>query len=251
MIATLTGVLAASLLGSLHCAGMCGPLAAIASSPSAPVQLTHDHAPLRRRLLAELSLATIYNLARLVAYAALGAIAGSLGRVLELGGTLVGVQRVAAIASGLVLIVAGLVVAAQWLGLSKSVFSLPAWLTSKLSRLHAAASRLPAGARAALIGLLSAALPCGWLYAFVTAAAGTAHPLDGSLVMAAFWLGTVPVMTGVGVGIRRLAAPLRRHVPIASAIVMIVAGVACVGWRSWPILSTHAAEPVCPLCHPE
>jgi sulfite exporter TauE/SafE len=251
VIATLSGVLAASLLGSLHCAGMCGPLAAIASAPSAPVQVTREQTPLRRHLAAELSLATIYNLGRLVAYAALGAIAGSLGRVLELGGALVGVQRVAAIVSGLVLILAGLIVAAQWFGLSKSTFSLPSGLTSKLTRIHATASRLPAAVRAAIIGLLSAALPCGWLYAFVTAAAGTAHPLDGALVMTAFWLGTVPVMTSVGVGLRRLAAPLRRHVPIATAIVMIVAGVACVGWRSWPILSRPAAEPTCPLCHPE
>lgn len=251
MIATLSGVLAASLLGSLHCAGMCGPLAAIAAAPSAPVQLTRENAPLRANLLAEFSLATIYNIARLAAYAALGAIAGSIGGVLELGGALVGVQRVAAIVSGTVLIVAGLVVAAQWFGLSKSVFSLPTWLTSRLSHVHAAASRLPAAVRAAMIGVLSAALPCGWLYAFVTAAAGTANPVDGALLMAAFWLGTVPVMTGVGLGVRRLSAPLRRHVPIATAIVMIIAGMACVGWRSWPILSRPAAEPTCPLCHPD
>ncbi|MBE7450024.1 MAG: sulfite exporter TauE/SafE family protein [Kofleriaceae bacterium] len=44
-----------------------------------------------------------------------------------------------------------------------------------------------ARARAALLGLLSAALPCGWLWAFVVVAAGTGSPVGGALVMTAFW----------------------------------------------------------------
>ena len=49
--------------------------------------------------------------------------------------------------------------------------------------------------------------------------------------MAAFWAGTLPVMVGVGVGLQRLAGPLRRHVPTMTAAVLIVVGLVTVMGR--------------------
>ena len=62
--------------------------------------------------------------------------------------------------------------------------------------------------RGAATGLLTTLLPCGWLYAFVITAAGTGNALAGAGLMATFWVGTLPMLTIVGIGVRKLAAPL-------------------------------------------
>jgi sulfite exporter TauE/SafE len=81
------------------------------------------------------------------------------------------------------------------------------------------------------MGLLTAILPCGWLYAFVVTAAGTGGALAGAFVMTAFWLGTLPVMVGLGVGLQALAGPLRRHLPAVSAVAIVVVGLLSVTGR--------------------
>lgn len=81
--------------------GTRGPLAAIALPPPDWGASHCARAVAAPSPPHSLSLATIYNLGRLAAYAALGAIAGSLGRA-RTRRVLVGVQRVAAIVSGLV-----------------------------------------------------------------------------------------------------------------------------------------------------
>jgi sulfite exporter TauE/SafE len=89
-------------------------------------------------------------------------------------------------------------------------------------------------ARAALLGLLSAALPCGWLWAFVVVAAGTGSIVGGALVMATFWLGTVPMMVGLGA----FAAPIVRRIgarlPFVTAAALVALG----------ILALHARVPM-------
>jgi sulfite exporter TauE/SafE len=53
--------------------------------------------------------------------------------------------------------------------------------------------------------------------------------------MAVFWLGTLPVMLGLGVGLVALAGPLRRHVPAVCAVAMIVVGLLAVAGRVRPV----------------
>jgi sulfite exporter TauE/SafE len=87
-----------------------------------------------------------------------------------------------------------------------------------------AAMRVPPIHRAAMVGMLTTLLPCGWLYSFALVAAGTANAADGALVLAAFWLGTLPVMVSLGAGVQTLAGPLRRAVPTVMALVIINLG---------------------------
>ncbi|HSL52590.1 MAG TPA: sulfite exporter TauE/SafE family protein, partial [Candidatus Deferrimicrobiaceae bacterium] len=83
-------VLGASLLGSAHCAGMCGGFVGFYTG-------TTPGGRRRPLLLAHLA----YNGGRLGVYAALGAAAGALGAALDTtGGVLLGIQRTAAIVSG-------------------------------------------------------------------------------------------------------------------------------------------------------
>src|SRR5207249_4065961 len=73
---------------------------------------------------------------------------------------------------------------------------------------HTRAMRHSPPVRAIATGLLTTLIPCGWLYAFVITAAGTGNALNGAALMAVFWIGTLPMMTAIGVGVRWLAAPV-------------------------------------------
>jgi hypothetical protein len=70
MTALVATILTASLVGSLHCVAMCGPLVGL-------------HGGAR-----SLELALIHALGRLTTYAALGAIAGLVGRAVDVAGRL-------------------------------------------------------------------------------------------------------------------------------------------------------------------
>jgi sulfite exporter TauE/SafE len=78
--------------------------------------------------------------------------------------------------------------------------------------------------RAALLGALSAMLPCGWLWVFVASAASTGSPLLGAAQMAVFWLGTLPAFAALGLLAQGAAGALRRYLPAVTGVVLIVFG---------------------------
>lgn len=207
MFALAGTVLVASLAGSLHCAGMCGGLLAFAVAGGG-------------RVAPQLA----YHGGRLASYLALGAASGALGAAIDLGGSAVGVKESAAALAGGLMVAFGVIVLLRWRGVRLPAAPLPAFVREGIGRATRAAARRPPVARAALIGLLTAFLPCGWLYAFVVTAAGTGSVLGGALAMAAFWAGTVPVLAALGAGLQALAGPLRRHLPVATALALVVVG---------------------------
>src|SRR3989339_541403 len=87
-------VLVASLLGSVHCAAMCGPFVCFyATSGASAASWRHDtpsHAA--------------YNLGRLISYVTLGLIAGALGGMLARAGMLAGVGKIAAVTAGVLMV---------------------------------------------------------------------------------------------------------------------------------------------------
>jgi sulfite exporter TauE/SafE len=98
----------------------------------------------------------------------------------------------------------------------------------------------PPIARSGAVGLATALLPCGWLYAFVAVAAGTGSPIRGALAMTLFWSGTLPVMLTLGAGLQRMAGPLRARLPVVTAAVVVVLGLLTIGGR----LQGRDASPV-------
>ena len=222
-------VLLSSLAGSLHCAGMCGGLAAVAAGGEG----TGGRA----------AAIAAYNGGRLLAYVALGALAGAAGRALDLGGALVGVQRLATAAAGALVVGWGALALAQSLGARLPRHRRP----GRAEALVAAALRRAGGGsrarRAATVGVLTGLLPCGWLWAFVVAAAGTGTWGGGAGLMAVFWLGTLPVMAGLGAGALALLGPLRRHAPAVSALALVAMGLfALVGRAPAPPPGPGAVE---------
>ncbi|MCP9874711.1 sulfite exporter TauE/SafE family protein [Synechococcus sp. Cruz CV-v-12] len=230
MIALIGAVFVASLIGSVHCAGMCGAFLtfAVASDPERATSPAGLHAA--------------YNLGRLMTYVALGCVAGAVGMAIDLGGAAVGLQRVAAVVAGGMMLVFGGVAVLRAAGVHVQRARVPAVLQRLAMKGHRAAGDLPALHRAWAVGLLTTLLPCGWLYAFVISAAGTASPVMGAVAMAIFWLGTLPVMIGLGVGVQMLTGPLRSHLPLVTSLAIVCVGLwTVVGRVQMPVLHGQAA----------
>jgi sulfite exporter TauE/SafE len=213
MTPLLATVFVASLVGSLHCVGMCGPFVAFYSGSDGSAGV--------RRLLSHAA----YSGGRLATYAVFGLAAGTVGAALDVAGSLAGFQRVAAVAAGATMVLWGVLALLQIRGVR--IFrhgSGNGRLAGLFRRGFSLVSDKPPLVRAAVVGLLSGFLPCGWLWAFVATAAGTGGALAGAAVMTAFWAGTVPALLAVGFGTQILSAPLRRHVPAVTAILLVALG---------------------------
>lgn len=225
MSALVAAVFVASLVGSAHCAAMCGGFACLASSGHAGAQAGWRQAG---------AASAAYHGGRLASYLLLGAVAGWLGGLVERAGTLAGLQRTATLASSVLIIAWGLALLAEQRGLRlpRPAPLEPAqrWLGARLQGL----ARRPPVVRGAALGLLTTLLPCGWLYAYVVAAAGTGAPVPATLVMAIFWLGTVPALVLVGLGARALAGPLRSRLPQLTAMALVAVGVVSLARRMMP-----------------
>lgn len=219
-MAALVAVFLASLSGSLHCAGMCGPLVAFAVG-----------APETRSYAGRAVLQAVYHGGRLVTYSLLGAICGVLGAALDLGGSLLGLQRVAAVLAGVMMIVVGVLALLRYRGASLPHLGLPAFLQRLVVLGQRAAVGLRPLPRSLVMGLLTAWLPCGWLYAFAIVAAGAGGAAWGAAVMVAFWAGTVPALVSLGVGVQALTGALGRRLPLATALILVVLGLYTIGDR--------------------
>lgn len=224
-VAILAGIVATSVLGSVHCVAMCGPLVGLNGGART------------------ISLALIHSLGRLATYASLGLAAGGIGRAIDLAGRLGSVQRAATIVAGAVIVgwgVWSLAIARGWWRGSRHVTS--THFGAGLVRLRSKPPRL----KAWLTGVLTGLLPCGWLWAFVVMAAGTGSVLGGGLVMVAFWLGTVPAMVGLLAFAGPLIAKLRVRMPALTAIALIMLGLGTLAVR-WT--DAGGAQVTAPHCH--
>jgi uncharacterized protein len=226
--ALVAAVFVAALLGSLHCAAMCGSFACLAAGGDAS------------RGPAALRSTAAYNGGRLLSYVALGALAGAAGAGLDAAGGVVGLARPAAIAAGVLLIAWGGASLLQALGVRVPALAVPPALAAALGRAMRAVQERPPASRGLLIGVLTAALPCGWLYAFVVTAAAAGSAAGGALVMAAFWAGTLPMMAAVGLGAQRLLGPARRRLPALTAAILVVIGALTVAGRFVPVQAASA-----------
>ena len=238
MIALLGSVLASSVLGSPHCAGMCGGFVGFYAGQQAD----------RARPLAHLA----YNGGRLVSYLALGAVSGWLGAGLDRVGGLLGVSHAAGVIAGTLMVIWGVAAILAALGVRVRLPGTPPAFARGIAGAVRALRDQPAEIRALAIGLLSTLLPCGWLYAFAAIAAGTGGPLPGMLVMAAFWLGTVPMMAGIGIAARRLLGPFERRLPMVTASLLLVLGLMTISGRLQPhaLCKQHAHQPAAPAGGP-
>lgn len=185
------------LLGSLHCVGMCGPLAL-----AMPFGSKGDRVV---RIL-------VYNGGRILTYGMLGALMGFLGQ----GVFLVGLQSWLTLALGILLVAVGLFS----VQLEFNFWSLPVLSTWYL-KLKAAFGRLMSknGYQSLFgLGLLNGLLPCGLVYLALAGALTTANWQSGISYMVMFGLGTLPLLLAVTLigqlSGRKIQGYLRKAYPV-------------------------------------
>jgi uncharacterized protein len=185
-ISTPAAAFVAGLVTSLHCAGMCGPLACML-------------APAKDDRADPFTVATVYHGARLTGYTLLGALAGGLGRLpFDLaGGSAVSVLP-------WVLVAFFLVVGFR---LEKRLPRLAVLtrLQWKLQNALRGRSRLRV---AAVMGAATPILPCGPLYFLIAISAFAGSAVRGAEFMLAFGLGTAPLLWLVQANYGRLRMKL-------------------------------------------
>jgi sulfite exporter TauE/SafE len=198
---------------------MCGGLVAFATASTSAEQTGQRRLPVwRPSWVAHVS----YHGGRLLAYAVLGSFAGGLGSALNLAGSLAGVSNVTAVIAAATIIAWALASLAGTRWRPRGPALLQRAFSGAMGRLR----DLPSSRRALALGLATGLLPCGWLYAFVVTAAGTGSMTSGALLMASFWLGSVPALVGVGSLAQLVSHRLRRHLPALSAAVLLAVGLA-------------------------
>src|SRR5689334_1902982 len=131
MTALIASILAASLLGSFHCAGMCGAFVAIACGA------TETN---RQR---QWKLQAAYHLGRLATYLALGMTAGAVGRLLDIAGALAGLKSAAAVLAAATMLLFALIAIARARGTSLPKPRVPATWLRLMQRAHRAAMNRP------------------------------------------------------------------------------------------------------------
>jgi len=225
-IEILLTVFISSLLGSLHCVGMCGGLVAYCCIASPHQQVS------RRLVLAEIA----YHSSRLVSYMLLGALAGSIGNITDALGEAAGFQRGFGLVAGILLIAWGVhdlgFFRSSTIGSSTGPGKSLAFNSKVLSlSLFRAPLRLTGIPRGAFVGLLSGLLPCGWLYAYVLSAAATQHPVAGAIFMATFWLGTVPLLALFARVVKKLNSSWLTRLPKLTAVVVILFGILAISGK--------------------
>jgi len=224
------------LVTSLHCAGMCGPLACGLGT-------------LAKTEGERLAAASLYHGGRLCSYAVIGAVCGALGRqpLLWFFGS-----QAAFLPWVLVVLLVTL-----GLGLDKRL-PRPLLFNRLTARARFRASRLSALGGAGAMGLLTPFLPCTPLYAvfFATLASGSAA--KGAEMMLAFGLGTVPLLWLAQHQFHRMRAKLspntmarmQRGLALVTALVL--------AWRlhgtlpflhSAPVADTPAKQELPCCCH--
>lgn len=217
----------AGLITSLHCAGMCGPLACALM----PVRGDRSDAQ---------TVTTVYHVTRLVGYATLGAVAGGLG-----GTPLTWISQ-----SGLrwlpwVFVLFFVALALRWdrflpklAAMSRVTWKLQGWMRGR-SRVEAAAA----------MGLATPLLPCGPLYFLVALSLMAGSALRGVEFMLAFGLGTVPLLWLAQTQfhwVRQKLSPLWLD---RTRIALALVSATMIGWRLRATLGFPGPDPASFICH--
>ena len=195
------------LAGSLHCAGMCGPIAM-----ALPKMSTHTSHFIVGRVL--------YQLGRIASYMVLGLIAGLGTSVIALAGY----ERIISIVAGVLMVIVAMM---QILWHRSVIPSGP--ITRWTAPVRTSMTRLlQRDSLFALwgLGVVNGLLPCGLVVAAVLGSASTISLVDGAMFMAFFGMGTLPIMTTFSLGGGWIASALKGKVRLAMPIVALLLGTA-------------------------
>ena len=171
---TLWAAFILGLVGSLHCAGMCGPLAlALPRVKEGRASFVYGR--------------VLYNLGRITTYAVIGMVFGLAGSSIALGGF----QRWLSIGVGVVLLL-------SVAGVTLAPVNASGWRIFQFVRqAFGALVRRQRYAALFALGVVNGFLPCGLVYVAAAGAAVGGSILGAVGAMASFGLGMMPMMLGM------------------------------------------------------
>ena len=223
------------LFGSLHCVGMCGPLA---------IAFCNRDGEGRMQLLAS-SLG--YNMGRTITYAILGLLFGLFGSFLFIAD----IQKVLSIFLGGLLIFSFI----MSIDIDAKINGVP-MIKRLYDRLRVAISNLYNHTKKyppIVLGLANGLLPCGLVYLALTGALATGDVLDGMLFMILFGLGTIPMLLSLVLGVNFVSPIMRSkfrrvlpYVTLGFGVFLVYRGIVIdmpVGMNFWEALK----NPI--MCH--
>ncbi|HEU4576235.1 MAG TPA: sulfite exporter TauE/SafE family protein [Chitinophagaceae bacterium] len=192
--------------GSLHCAGMCGPLA---------FALPVSHSNRYSRLAG----GSVYNFGRLFAYTALGLLFGIAGYLFLSASW----QQYFSVTLGIVILL--------YLLLPKKLYVqnlTNGWLQKPFLALRSSLARLFHSRKYRslfFIGILNGLLPCGMVYLAITSSLLAGSSLKGGLFMFFFGIGTFPVMLLAVFGANYLNQRIRYRLSKAVPVFLFIMSV--------------------------
>lgn len=204
-MAILLSALVLGLMGSFHCAGMCGPIAIA-------LPLHGNTAP--QKIFGS----TLYNVGRTITYGIMGAIFGLLGQGIQM----IGVQQKISVIMGAVMIISVLFPALfkNQYRMDKSMFSLVGKLKKRIGEMFSIRSFQSLF----FIGMLNGLLPCGLVYMAIAGAIGTGNAAEGTLYMILFGLGTIPMLLTISLAGNIMSQAIRRKINKLIPVMVVVVG---------------------------
>lgn len=182
-------------LGSLHCIGMCGPIALALPSGS----------------FGSFSFYTgriLYNLGRVITYSFFGLIFGLLGKSFSF--ISLELQQGITIATGVIIFLILLTPKSfkTKISLKLSFFN----FTSKIKNYFSLLFKKGSLGSLFFIGILNGFLPCGFVYVGIAGALVLGEITSGIFYMALFGLGTLPVMFGTALAGNFISLNVRKKI---------------------------------------
>lgn len=194
------------IISSLHCIGMCGPIALL---------LPVDRANTSRKAMQIL----LYHLGRLTAYGVLGFVFGLLGR----GFYLAGMQQQLSIVVGVLMIAIALIPEKVF---ARYNFSQPVYRAIAAVKSHLGQQFKRKSPDALFtIGLLNGFLPCGMVYAALFGALAMPRLTESVGYMLLYGLGTIPLMSLVVYAQSWITVPVRQRLQQLIPVVAVGIGV--------------------------
>ncbi len=201
----LLAALALGFLGSFHCIGMCGPIAMALPQ--------RENSSIYYKAFQSLS----YNLGRVITYGFLGLLLGALGKGLFLGG----LQQVVSITTGVLIVLIVLFPVILPRSIKQASFFQFTWFRKIFSTLIQSKNHLAF----LFLGVINGFLPCGFVYIGLSAALLTGDPINASLFMMAFGLGTIPALFTLSLMGSFISLNFRNKIKKAIPVFSILVGV--------------------------
>lgn len=194
------------LVGSLHCLGMCGPIAI-------GIPLDRDNWWMK------FAGGLLYNWGRIITYGILGAVFGLLGRGIQLAG----LQQWASILLGIIMVLSVLfpMVFREKIKLDKLFSGYAGRLIGSFGKLFMKSSMK----NLFFIGLLNGLLPCGLVYMAIAGAINTNDVLMGVAFMVVFGIGTTPALLLLSLAGNVVTSGFRKKVKHVIPVFIVILGI--------------------------